>query len=34
MKIIVYCAMRYTIWEYSQPLVDGMMMYVFTTGET
>lgn len=34
MKIIVYCAMRYTICEYSQPLVDGMMVHVFMTDET
>lgn len=34
MKIIVYCTMRYTIWEYSQPPIDGIIMYVFTTDET
>lgn len=34
MKIIVCRAMRYTIWEYSQPPVDRIMMYVFTTDET
>lgn len=34
MKIIACRAMRYTIWEYRQPPVDGIMAYVFTTGET
>ncbi len=34
MKTIVCRAMRYTIWEYSQPPVDETMVYVFTTGET